>query len=310
MRILLHYPAWGNRWEPYIKEALNEFDLTITHTEDSAELGELSLEADVLISMWASGIVEFWSKYFSDKKIVTYLRRFELWQPEFMTKIDWTKVDRTIFVSNWCRQAANMMWNSHHIKRPKEQIIIPNGVDFSDFELRQKKPDTKKIAFVCSLKEVKNVPLAFQILMELPKDYTLHHIGLPFSSQHTGQLYSYMHGLGLTDRFFSDGHIPREKVADWLADKDYILSTSLNEGNPNNVIEAMAMGIKPVIHSWPGAREQFPEDLIFDRVSGAVDLITGESYTPVSYRNWVLDRYNLSNFEKFKKVVEQLAEDQ
>jgi hypothetical protein len=38
------------------------------------------------------------------------------------------------------------------------------------------------------------------------------------------------------------------------------LSTSLSEGNPNNVIEAMAKGIKPVVHAWPGAEDQFPED--------------------------------------------------
>lgn len=307
MKILLHYPDWKNRWVPYIQDALREFDVTICNEIHSVEaLGEMSFDKDILISMWATEIVNLWAQEFPEKKIVTYIRRFELWEPQFIAKINWEVVDKTIFVSEWCQRAANMMWSQYSVTPPADQRVIPNGIDFNDFTLRSDVPGTKKIGLMCSLKEVKNVPLAFQIMMELPADYTLHHIGIPFKSQATGQIMSYMHGLGLTDRFRTDWYIPKDEVRSWLMDKDYILSTSLNEGNPNCIIEAMAMGIKPIIHNWPGALDQFPSDLVFDRVSGAVDLITGNSYDPRSYRNWVLSRYSLDNFRLFTETIKEL----
>lgn len=303
MKILLHYPNWKNRWESHIIKTLSEFDLTVTHTSDIQKLWDLSTDKDILVSMWANNIVSFWAHEFPEKRIVTYLRRFEIWQPDFMCGTNWSAVNKIIFVSNWCRSAANMMWRQANIKTCPDQEVIYNGIDIDEFKLREKKPGTKKIALVCSLKDVKNVPLALQILMELPLEYELHHIGIQFSSRDTGQIMSYAHHLGLTGRFHSDGHIPRAEVQGWLADKDYILSTSLNEGNPNNIIEAMAMGIKPVIHAWPGSKEQFPNDLIFDRISGAIDIITGQCYNPVSYRDWIASRYTLDNFNKFKTAV-------
>ena len=306
MKVLLYYPDWKNRWEPYIRNALKDFDVTICNAKDAEVLGNMSYDKDILISMWADGAVGLWTKEFPEKKIVTYIRRYEMWEPAFMKFSDWSVVDKVIYVSEWCMATANMMWQQEGVTPPTDQRVIPNGVDFSEFPLRDKKPGTKKIALVCSIKEVKNVPLAFQIMMELPKDYTLHHIGIAHSSQDIGITMSYMHGLGLTDRFHSDWQIPREKVASWLMDKDYLISTSLNEGNPNNVIEAMAMGIKPIIHNWPGAAVQFPTDLVFDRVSGAVDLITGDSYDPQSYRNWVLSRYGLDNFKQLTATVKEL----
>lgn len=306
MKLLLHYPKWGNRWEPYVIEALKDFDLTISHETDPLKLGDVSYQQDILLSMWATDVVKFWTQEFSEKKIVTYLRRFELWEKHYMEGPDWSAVDKIIFVSNWCREMANSMWDKYNILAPSNQVVIPNGLDLDTIPFRQKKPNSKKIAFVCSLKEVKNVPLAFQILKELPEEYTLHHIGLPFRSQDLGQLFSYSHSLGLSRRFFTDWQIPRDEVYSWLEDKDFILSTSINEGNPNNIIEGMAMGIKPIIHSWPGARDQFPNDLIFDRILGAVDLITGRGYDPNSYSDWVASRYGLSNFEKLTEAIKEL----
>ena len=110
--------------------------------------------------------------------------------------------------------------------------------------------------------------------------------------------------MGVNERFITYGGIPSEGVAEWLEDKDYILCTSINEGNPNNIIEAMAMGIKPIIHNFPGAKEQFPDDLIFTETSGALIRILENKYEPEKYRDWVKERYDLSNFSKIHDVIE------
>jgi hypothetical protein len=85
-----------------------------------------------------------------------------------------------------------------------------------------------------------------------------------------------------------------------------ILSTSLNEGNPNCIIEAMAMGIKPVIHNWPGAKDQFPSDFIFNKIGEAIEMIQSGRHEPERYRQWVADNYSVANFKKLHTVIEDV----
>lgn len=150
--------------------------------------------------------------------------------------------------------------------------------------------------------------LAVEIMSLLPKDFTLHHIGIPFNDLITGQLLSYIEYRGLSNRFVFEGHIEREDVPKWLEDKEIILSTSINEGNPNNVIEAMAMGIKPVINMWPGVREQFRTEWIFERAQQAADMIEDRfTYTPELYRKHVEREYSVENFKKIHTVIDEVV---
>jgi len=118
---------------------------------------------------------------------------------------------------------------------------------------------------------------------------------------------SYTHELGLGDRAIFYDQIDPAKMPEWYHDKDYLLSTSLNEGNPNNVIECMAMGIKPIIHAWPGARDQFPEDLIFTKISEAKKIITENKYESARYRDWITRFYPYSNIKKIHKVIKDVT---
>jgi glycosyltransferase involved in cell wall biosynthesis len=307
MKILLHYPAWGNRWIPYINEELSRYDLTVTTSHDPHEVARLSQEADILMSMWASEVVEFWTKTFGHKKIITYLRRYESHTPLVReSTILFNRVDAVIFVSEFYRDYFNELLDKGDFPGPKCQYVIPNGVDLSGFPLRKRRATTNKIALVCSFREVKNIALAFQILLNLPKRYTLHQIGIAHKDISTWQLFTYMENLGLGDRFTTEGEIPPDQVSSWLEDKEFIISTSLNEGNPNNIIEAMSMGIKPIIHNWPGAKDQFPESLIFNTVDEAVELIKKDYYNPSFYRMWVKDKYSLENFKQLHKVIERI----
>ena len=86
------------------------------------------------------------------------------------------------------------------------------------------------------------------------------------------------------------GQLEPEEMNLWLEDKNYLLSTAISEGCPNNVIEAMAKGIKPVIHNWPGAKEMFP-DLVFDTILEAKDMLSGYEYDSQNYRDRVEKRF-------------------
>lgn len=304
MKILLHYPKWGNRWSGYIEAALREHEVTVSHSEQIEEIGKLSEDKDLLFSMWANEVVIFWTRCFKQKKIATFMRRYEVWETGLMENIDWSSVDALFFVSAYFKRLFNAFWPGVEAHK---QHIVQNGIDCDKFPLRPNRTGTKKIALVCQIKNVKNIPLACQILLELPTSYTIHHIGLPHTSQICGQTMSYVKELGFGNRFVFEGRIDPSDVPAWLQDKDFILSTSINEGNPNNVLEAMAMGIKPIIHAWPGARDQFPEQYIFTTVNQAVQQIMCETYIPWQYRDWIETHYSLKNFEKITEVVNDLA---
>jgi glycosyltransferase involved in cell wall biosynthesis len=310
LKVLLYYPEWGNRWIPYFKNILSKrYELRIVsgaaHDLPGEKLGPVSEWADVLFSTWCSEVTNFWTHYFPDKKIISYLRRYELWTGDYQQSIKYENIDALIFVSPWCQEAFHRI---DHGEDPKREYVIYNGINVNQFPFKYKRETTKRLAFVCSLKHVKNVPLAVQILLNLPEEYQIWHVGIPFSDQFTGQLISYVHHLGLFNTRFNFGGLrPSSQMIDWYMDKDSLLSTSVNEGNPMNIMEAMAMGIKPIIHDWPGAREQFPEDHIFRTVDEATNIIQNHmGWKPQEYRAWVADKFPMSNYEQIYDVIEEV----
>jgi glycosyltransferase involved in cell wall biosynthesis len=96
--------------------------------------------------------------------------------------------------------------------------------------------------------------------------------------------------LGLRDVVFFDGW--QEDVCSWLRDKSYIVSTSFIESQGMGIIEAMATGLKPIIHNFPGAKEIFPSDYLFNIAEEFCDRIVSASYEPQKYRKFVEDKYS------------------
>lgn len=293
VKIYLNIPEWDNRWIPYVYASLTGHSIV-----DNEQ------EADVLLSMWMDPTVINWSHKYPDKLIITYCRRFELWQREWLHQMNWSAINSVIFVSKYYKKLFSRIFPDLTSIR---KFIVPNGVDLQEWKLKSVPSKTKKIALVASTRWVKNFALAFQILLELPKDYTLHLIGMGGGYEFTGIISEYYQGLGLEDRFFSHPQVKATNVQDWLKDKEFILSCSYSEGNPNNVIEAMAMGIKPIVHLWPGARDQFPVNSLFRTVKEAVGKITDGNYTPHIYRDWACGKYSARNFDKIPQIIEACA---
>jgi hypothetical protein len=78
-----------------------------------------------------------------------------------------------------------------------------------------------------------------------------------------------------------------DDVNAFLEDKNYILSTSLHEGHPYNLIEAMARGIKPVIYNFYNASELFEEKFLFNTTDEAVQKILDDEYDSEYYRHYI-----------------------
>lgn len=247
---------------------------------------------DINIWMWCDkNTVDSINNQSSGKNIV-FMRRYEFFTG-YWRNLDLTKVNAFIFVNDYL--AAEF----EKITGVKPHVVY-NSVTLDKWAYRERNHGYK-IAIVGFINQKKNLPLAVQILSVLPKGYTLHLAG---EVQDYATM-DYIDNLArsMKRKVYFYGRI--DNIDLWLEDKNYILSTAISEGCPNNVIEAMAKGIKPIVHHWPGAREQFNK-FVFNTVyeAGAM-ILNNSSYDSKGYRKCVEDKFGLSNYEKVKEIVDQ-----
>lgn len=306
MKVLVHRPDWANRWIPYFRKTLsNRYEVVETSSDQASELEQLSKDADVLISMWFNGIVSYWTRFFPEKKIITYLRRYELFELGRLDQdADFTAIDAIIF----CNSALKHYFDISSFDKPGSTWLHYNAVDLTNFPLKKGKEKTHKIGMVGFTRHIKNAPLALMILEQLPEQYTLHFADKHREGRVISELLFLAQELGVLHKFSLYDFIHVDAMPKFYQDKDIILSTSMNEGNPNCVIEAMACGCKPVIYQWPGAKDQFPPSHVFRTVEEACGRITESRTEPEIYRDWIRQKYSLENIGKIHEVIESIMQ--
>jgi glycosyltransferase involved in cell wall biosynthesis len=97
--------------------------------------------------------------------------------------------------------------------------------------------------------------------------------------------------MGLSDAVVFDGW--QEDVAGWLEDKHYLVSASIVEGHPVGILEGMARGLKPVIHTFPGCRDFFPPEYLWRTLDEFGERIVADPYRPEEYRDYVAAHFPL-----------------
>ena len=295
MRVLLLSP-WDNAWIPYLRAEFErrgaEFE-AIKPTNSA-----FSGMPDLVLHGWANGL----SRPIIGARNVMFLRRYELFD-HGLSKTYWSRVDQLICVNAWIADRVRETFCRQAITVPV--TVIYNGVDVDKWTFKTRKAGTK-IGMACHVHPKKNLPLAVQILAALPEDYELHIAG-DVQDACTAE---YLNHIGKTLRrtVYLYDHIAHEQMDGWWENMDYCLSSSLSEGNPNNVIEAMAKGIRPVIHDWPGADEQFPAWARFASVKQAVHMIRSPVYDSQRYRDLVRERFGVENYAKVADLCESLLE--
>lgn len=95
--------------------------------------------------------------------------------------------------------------------------------------------------------------------------------------------------LGLQHNIIFDGWV--KDINQWLEDKHYIVSTSLLESQNLSVMEAMAKGIKPLVHNFVGARNIYDSKFIWNTIDDGMEMVVNEQYDSKQYRDFIKSRY-------------------
>lgn len=230
--------------------------------------------ADVIICHWANEQAVYISNNLpKGKRLFVVARSYEInsshGRTNLLPNIKWENVER-VFLLN-----ETMKVFFEQIVKGKEVSFFRNGVNVDQWEVSHETKDPTKIAFVCDLSERKGINMAVQAMHTIRKvipNAELHHIGRTEDFRGCSYLQYNMNRLKMP--FVCHGYKnDKDYVYNFLKDKKFILSSSVVEGNPMNLIEAMAMGVIPLVHGWPGAHEQFPERLVWDTMDQLKDIV-------------------------------------
>lgn len=279
MKVALLTP-WQNAWVPHFERAFKSRGHQFSVFPKVAPK-----DSDVVIHGWATGTAAV-----NGARNVVFLRRYELFDGG-LAKIEWSRTHALICVNSWFQKIAQTILDAEKISVPVH--LIYNGCDGAKWTFKERVHGTK-IGMACFVHSKKNLPLALQIVAALPDGYELHVAGDIQDACVAEYLVHTSKEMKRDVHLY--GQVPARQLDEWWNGMDYCLSTSISEGNPNNVIEAMAKGIKPIVHCWPGAEDQFAGHT-FRTVAEAVSLLGGD-YESAKYRAIVEQKFSLANIEK------------
>jgi tetratricopeptide (TPR) repeat protein len=293
-----------------IEFAKQRFPVQIFKGQTEEELHELMKWSDISWFEWCTNLAIMGSKQPKVCKNIIRLHRYEAYG-QWPEQVHWSNIDTLIIVGNSfvkeaLRQSVANLESRTHI------ATIPNGVNLEKFTFTKRRRG-KNIAFLSNLRMVKNPAFVLQCMQKLhyiDPEYRLFFGGI-FQNRSLEQYLKHMvNALELRDVVFFDGW--QEDVRSWLEDKHYIVSTSIIESQGIGLLEAMACGLKPVIHNFPGANEIFPSEFLFNISEEFCNQILSDDYKSERYREFVEKNYSLKNqltninniFTQFENEIE------
>lgn len=246
--------------------------------------------ADVVWFEWCDSLlVEASQRLDKRAAVVCRLHSYEVFS-DFPRQVNWKFVDRLVFVAPHMQQLFEQYFP--RIAYRVEKTVIPNGVDVDRFTFRERKPGFN-LAYVGYINHKKNPSLLLQCIYQLvQKDtrYRLYVAGVHQERRFEVYWNHMIQAMGLQDHVIMEGWV--EDINAWLEDKQYVISTSVHEGCPYNVLEAAACGIKPVVHHFRGAEQLFPEAWLFQDVEEFVEMIQSDHYDSQAYRDWIVRHFD------------------
>lgn len=273
---------------------------------DFKQIDEEMELADICWFEWCDELISYGSKLniAKEKIIICRIHSYEAFT-DYPANVAFENIDKIIFVAEHIK---NFVIDNFSIDEEKT-IVIPNGIDHKKWTFAERKPRFN-IAYVGYINYKKGPMLllhTFKTIYDKNNQYKLFIAGK--FQDHRDVLYfnQMIKEFGLEDNVVYEGW--QDNLDKWLEDKNYILCTSILESQNMSVMQAMVKGIKPIIHNFVGAKNIYPEALVWNTINEAVDMITDNEYNSKEYYSFVLNGFELHHqIEKLKSVFANLLQ--
>lgn len=258
--------------------------------------------ADICWFEWCDELVAYGSRHklASEKKIICRLHSYEAFT-DYINNVSWDKIDDLIFISESIKE--NVLSKIDII--PKNTHVIPNGIDMGKYTFRNGSKG-KNIAYVGYLNYKKGPMLllhAFKAIYDYDKTYKLYIAGMFQDERYILYFEQMIKEMGIENNVFYEGW--QDNLDQWMEDKDYILCTSVLESQNISVMQAMAKGIKPLVHNFVGAKDIYESSFLWNTTNELIELIRNDNYNSHDYRKFINERYSLNTqMMKIQNVIE------
>ncbi|WP_448516113.1 glycosyltransferase [Pseudothermotoga sp.] len=272
----------------------NVFEVKLVVTTDGNQIVQAYKWADIVWLEWANELaVEITNKLEKmGKKIVCRLHSYEALTNAFLGKIDWKKIDTLVLVAEHMREVVATYHPKVYEQIKGRTVVIHNGLDLNKFKFKPREKGYN-IAVVAHINYKKDPAMWLQVMGQLVRIDPRYNLSIAGDFQDLRYHFYFTHLLketGLEKNVVFHGYV--KNIEEFLEDKNFVLSTSVHEGHPYNIMEAMALGIKPLIHNYCGAKDQFPRELVFNFVDEIVKIML-ENYESEKYREFIENNYPL-----------------
>jgi glycosyltransferase involved in cell wall biosynthesis len=222
--------------------------------------------------------------------IICRLHSYEVFT-DMPGRVQWQNIDDLVFVAPHIRDIA--LIRIPNLDQNVRISVIHNGVAPQSANYADR-PKGYNIAYVGYLNHKKNPSLMLQCmryLVDIDDRYILHIAGEHQEMRFKLYVEHMIQAMQLDQNIRFHGWV--DDVGRWLGDKHFILSTSLLESFGYGIAEAMACGLKPLIHNFIGARALYPEKYLFNCVKEFAQMVLNPQYHPAEYRQYIERTYSL-----------------
>lgn len=260
--------------------------------------------ADICWFEWCDELIIYGSRLSSvkNKKVICRLHSYEAFT-HYPKEVNWDNVDLLIFIADHIKNAVVQELGT--LNRTKT-LVISNGINIENYNYNERKPGFK-IAYLGYINYKKGPMLllqTFKAVYDTDYRYQLY-IGGSFQDNRDVLYYEqFIKDMKLENNIFYQGW--QSDINNWLEDKNYILCTSILESQNMSVMQAMAKGIKPIIHNFVGAKGIYSEKYVWNTIDEAREMIRSGVYNSLEYRDFIKDNYLLN--DKCQQINQCLKE--
>jgi glycosyltransferase involved in cell wall biosynthesis len=205
-----------------------------------------------------SGIPALLSNKLLKIPYVVYGRGLDVYLPEWYVKLTAKAVLKNAGVAIALTKDMKKVMQAMY---SRDVVVVPNGIDLGEDSLRQREAEnySEKVLFVGRLSSVKGIQYLLGAMRIVHGELPGVKLILVGDGEERKYLEHLTDHLGIRECVEFVGAVPHERVQDYMHHADVLALTSLSEGFPVTILEAMASGL-PVVATCVGGVPEIIEN--------------------------------------------------